>query len=278
MTAPFAVESDTCADLRAVLSVEGLSGGFGTPEKFKPVLDGVSFSVYSGKLTAVVGETGSGKSITAMSILQVQPRAFVHTGGRIVFDGLDLVTCGEKTLQDLRGRRISMVFQDAKGALNPVIPVGVQLADVCRRHRKVSRAEARSAAVESLQMVQIPEPARRAKQYAHELSGGTAQRVMIAMALICEPELLILDEPTTGLDVTIQAEIMQLITDLGRDAGVSTLLITHDLGVVAETADHVAVMRDGSVVEAGTTERVFLQPAHPYTRALIDASKLGAKR
>lgn len=261
----------------ALLSVRGLTGGFGTGDAHTRVLDGVTFDVRRGRLTAVVGETGSGKSMTALSILRIQPPAFVRTAGSMLFDGTDLLTCSTEELRTIRGRRISMVFQDARAALNPVLTVGDQLADVHRRHRRSRRREAREAAVEALRSVQIPEPGRRAQQYPHEFSGGMAQRVMIAMALLCEPDLLVLDEPTTGLDVTIQADIMQLVTEVVSRRGLSTLLITHDLGVVAETADDVVVMRHGQVLETGTTEQVFLAPTHPYTRRLLESSRLGGR-
>ncbi|MCE0764549.1 ABC transporter ATP-binding protein [Pseudonocardia kujensis] len=280
MTSTHAIEQEAPAATAApspILTVDGYSGGFGRGEDYRPVLHEVSFTVARGELTAVVGETGSGKSLTAMSILGIQPPAFVRTGGRMEFAGRDLLGCGDQEMRTVRGRRISMVFQDARAALNPVFPVGTQLADVAKRHHGMSRALAREAAVEALRSVRIPEPGRRARQYPHEFSGGMAQRVMIAMALLCEPELLILDEPTTGLDVTIQAEIMDLITELGRSRGLSTLLITHDLGVVAETAQHVVVMRQGRVVETGTTAGLFLTPTDSYTRTLLAASRLEAK-
>jgi ABC-type dipeptide/oligopeptide/nickel transport system ATPase component len=274
---PGSPAADDVAGRDAILSIRGLTGGFGTGEAYRQVLDHVTFEVRRCRLTAVVGETGSGKSITALSVLRIQPPAFVVTGGSIAWGGLDLLTCGPRELRTVRGRQISMVFQDARAALNPVLRVGDQLAAVHRRHHGSRRAEARAAAEEALRSVQIPEPARRARQYPHEFSGGMAQRVMIAMALLCRPDLLVLDEPTTGLDVTIQADIMQLVTELVRDQGLSTLLITHDLGVVAETADDVVVMRHGQVVETGTTEQVFLTPAHPYTRDLLASSKLGGR-
>jgi ABC-type glutathione transport system ATPase component len=258
-----------------VLEVTGFSGGFAaTGGSITPVLDSVSFELPASSLTAIVGETGSGKSLMALSILGIPPPGFRRTGGSIVFDGTDLLQQDEKALRSVRGARISMAFQDARGALNPVITVGRQLSDICRVHQKVGQKEAWERAEQLLEQVQVPEPARRMRQYPHEFSGGMAQRAMLAMALICRPALLILDEPTTGLDVTTQADIMDLIVDLKRRDGLSTCLITHDLGVVAETCDYVVVMRHGQVREYGTCEQVMTRPSDPYTAELINASRL----
>lgn len=262
----------------SVLSYVNYSGGFGSGEGYKPILNDLNFDIKRGALTAIVGETGSGKSMAALSILRIQPRPFRVTSGQILFGETNLLTCTEEELTRIRGKRISMVFQDARAALNPVIPIGEQIADVCRRHQGVTRKAANNRAIQGLRMVQIPEPHRRARQYAHEFSGGMAQRVMIAMALICEPELLILDEPTTGLDVTIQADIMALISDLTVKSKMSTILITHDLGVVAQAADHVIVMNGGHVLETGTVEQVMSRPAHAYTRLLLESSRVRRKR
>lgn len=262
----------------SVLSYVNYSGGFGSGEGYKPILNDLNFDIKRGALTAIVGETGSGKSMAALSILRIQPRPFRVTSGQILFGETNLLTCAEEELTRIRGKRISMVFQDARAALNPVIPVGEQIADVCRRHQGVTRKAANDRAIQGLRMVQIPEPHRRARQYAHEFSGGMAQRVMIAMALICEPELLILDEPTTGLDVTIQADIMALISDFTVKSEMSTILITHDLGVVAQAADHVIVMNGGHVLETGTVEQVMSRPAHAYTRLLLESSRVRRKR
>ncbi|WP_432519026.1 ABC transporter ATP-binding protein [Kineococcus sp. SYSU DK006] len=267
---------------RAALSVRGLTGGFTGSSgagpggaDYTPVLHDVTFDAPAGRLTAVVGETGSGKSITAMTILGIAPRTFQRTAGSIFFDGLDLTACTETQLRRIRGGRISIVFQDARAALNPVLTIGSQLSDVVRRHRRgTPRPAARQIVLDTLRQVQIPEPVRRYQQYPHEFSGGMAQRVMIAMALLCEPDVLILDEPTTGLDVTIQADVMELIVGLGRSRGLSTLLITHDMGVVAECADHVVVMRHGQVLEVADTEAIFHRPRHDYTRTLIASSRL----
>ena len=226
-------------------------------------------------MTAVVGETGSGKSLVALSMLGIQPAAFVRTGGRMLYRGTDLFGLTEREMRSLRGAEISMVFQDARAALNPVFSVGRQLADVYQLQHGGGRAAAMKKAIEALGRVSIPEPERRARQYPHEFSGGMAQRAMIAMAaLTCRPSLLILDEPTTGLDVTIQSDIMELIVDLSRQRGLTTCLITHDLGVVAETCDEVVVMNAGRVVETGSTEAIFTRPQDAYTRRLLAASQL----
>ncbi len=259
--------------MNLLLEVEGLSGAFRGPHgDLTPVLHGVSFGLRAGTTTAIVGETGSGKSLTALSILGITPATFTRTAGRILFEGVELDMA---RLRAVRGRRISMVFQDARSALNPVFTVGRQLADVHRLHHGGSASAAMAAAIDALRRVAIPEPGRRARQYPHEFSGGMAQRAMIALAaLICRPEILILDEPTTGLDVTTQAEIMDLLAELGREQGLTTCLITHDLGVVAEACDHVVVMHAGRVVETATTEAIFTAPGQPYTRQLLAASQL----
>jgi ABC-type dipeptide/oligopeptide/nickel transport system ATPase component len=260
----------------ALLEVEALSGAFRSPGgDLSPVLFDVGFSLQPGVITAIVGETGSGKSLTALSILGIQPKNFLLCSGRIVFEGRDLLSLPPQEMRAIRGRRISMVFQDARAALNPVFTVGRQLADVHRLHHGGSAAVAMRRAIDALCSVAIPEPERRAQQYPHEFSGGMAQRAMIAMAaLVCTPRLVILDEPTTGLDVTIQAAIMELIAELVADRGLTACLITHDLGVVAETCAEVVVMEAGHVVETGNTEAIFTRPRHAYTQRLLAASLL----
>jgi ABC-type dipeptide/oligopeptide/nickel transport system ATPase component len=259
-----------------ILAIEDYSASFRRPDgTLAPILHGVSYGLEPGKITAVVGETGSGKSIVALSVLGIQPPTLQRTAGRIMFKGADLMGLSERQMREVRGRQISMVFQDARAALNPVFTVGEQLADVYRLHNGGSRRAAMKKAIEALGRVYIPEPERRARQYPHEFSGGMAQRVMIAMsALICRPEVLILDEPTTGLDVTIQSEIMDLIVDLGKSRGLTVCLITHDLGVVAETCEKVVVMNAGRVVETGSAEAIFTAPRHEYTRRLLASSQL----
>jgi ABC-type dipeptide/oligopeptide/nickel transport system ATPase component len=259
----------------AILEIENYSGAFRNQVgELSPVLHEVSYKLKPGTITAVVGETGSGKSLVALSVLRLQPPTFVRQSGKIRFKGQNIFDLDDAGMRKLRGARISMVFQDARAALNPVLTVGRQLADTYMLHHCGSRAEARAKAIEVLRRVYIPEPERRARQYPHEFSGGMAQRVMIAMAaLICKPDLLILDEPTTGLDVTIQAEIMDLIIDLARSRGLTVCLITHDLGVVAETCEEVVVMHAGRVVETASTRSIFLSPQNDYTQKLLSASQ-----
>jgi oligopeptide/dipeptide ABC transporter ATP-binding protein len=256
----------------ALVEIRDLAGYFRTYAGDLHALNSVDLDLEAGRITGLVGETGSGKTMTAMATLRLLPRSFVLTSGSIRFGEIDLLKLSEEQLRQVRGNRISMVFQDARAALNPVFTVGEQLERVARTHAPLSRTEARDRVVDLLARVQIPDPARRARQYAHELSGGMAQRVMIAMALIHSPELLILDEPTTGLDVTIQAEIMDLVRQLVYEAGLTALLITHDLGVVAEVCDLVAVMYAGKIMEYGPAEAVFTRPEHPYTRELLRAT------
>ncbi len=260
----------------ALLEIADYAGGFRSETgDFTPVLHGVSFGLRTGAMTAVVGESGSGKSLTALSVLGIQPPAFERTAGRMLFRGTDVFGLDDKGMRAIRGREISMVFQDARAALNPVFTVGRQLADVWQLQHGGTRRAAMTKAIEALGRVSIPEPERRARQYPHEFSGGMAQRAMIAMAaLICRPSLLILDEPTTGLDVTIQSDIMELIVELGRARGLTTCLITHDLGVVAETCDEVVVMNAGRVVETGSAEAIFTTPRDLYTQRLLSASQL----
>jgi ABC-type glutathione transport system ATPase component len=258
-----------------ILDVVDYSGGFvGPTGATTAVLRNISFCLPPCGITAIVGETGSGKTVMALSILGVLPPSFRHAGGSIIFEGTDLLALDEKALRAVRGSRISMVFQDARTALNPVFTVGNQIADVCRLHQGVSRREALRRAEDMLERLGVPEPHRRMRQYPHEFSGGMAQRAQLAMALICRPSLLVLDEPTTGLDVTIQADILDLVVDLTRTDGMTTLLITHDLGIVAEICDRVVVMQGGEVRETGTCEQIMTNPRSPYTRQLIADSRL----
>ncbi|MBS7699634.1 MULTISPECIES: ABC transporter ATP-binding protein [unclassified Chelatococcus] len=233
------------------------------------VVDGVSLTADAGRILAIVGESGCGKSLTALSILRLLPKAARITEGAIDLDGTDLIRISDDELQSVRGNRASIIFQEPIASLNPLMRVGAQVEEALRLHRGMSHSEARREAVGMLASVGIPEPERRARQYPFELSGGMCQRVMIAAALICRPRLLIADEPTTALDVTIQAQILDLMKRLRDEVGTSIIIITHDMGVVAEMADDVAVMYGGRVVERGTADAVFSTPAHPYTRLLL---------
>jgi len=230
---------------------------------------GVSFEVDHGETLCIVGESGCGKSLTALSVMGLLPRNARRSAARLVFAGQDLLGLPERGMADLRGDRLAMVFQEPMTALNPTYTIGNQLVEVLRRHRRVSRGAARDRAVFLLDKVGIPAAASRLRQYPHQLSGGLRQRVMIAMALMCEPDLVVADEPTTALDVTIQAQILRLLADLRREFRMGVILITHDLGIVARVADRVAVMYAGQVVETGTVREVLTDPLHPYTQALL---------
>jgi oligopeptide/dipeptide ABC transporter ATP-binding protein len=252
-----------------LLEVRDLTVHFDTEDGLVEAVDGVTFTVRSGEILGVVGESGSGKSVTALALLRL-----IRPPGRIVqgavrFEGRDLVELSEGEMRAVRGTRIAMVFQSPRTALNPVLPVGRQISRLFELHQGASRAEGRARTIEMLKLVGISEPERRTRQYAHQLSGGMCQRVMIAMALATSPRLLLADEPTTGLDVSIAAQILDLLRDLGRRTGASILLITHDLGVVAEVCDRVAVMHAGQVVEVGAVRAIFARPRHPYTQALV---------
>ncbi|MGJ7492244.1 ABC transporter ATP-binding protein [Variovorax sp. ZT4R33] len=260
----------------ALLDIHELQTWFDTRAGVVKAVDGVSLSVDRGETVALVGESGSGKSVTAYSILRLIPRTQGRiAGGRIVFDGTDLVTLPEAGIRALRGNRISMIFQEPLSALNPVLSIGSQIAEAIRLHRPVDRAAAWDQAVQLLDRVGIPMARRRADDFPHQLSGGMRQRVVIAIALACEPELLIADEPTTALDVTTQAQILELLQELQAERGMGLLLITHDLGVVAEVADRAAVMYAGRVVEQGSVAQLFDAPAHPYTAGLLASMALG---
>ena len=255
-----------------LLQVEGLEAHFHVDGDVVRAVDGVSFHVSRGETLAIVGESGSGKSVSTHSILGLLPTPPARiAGGRVVFDGVDLLALPEKELRKVRGDRIAMIFQDPMTSLNPYLRVERQLTEVLQLHRGMARKAARARSVEMLSWVGIPDPERRIDAWPHELSGGMRQRVMIAMALLCEPELLIADEPTTALDVTIQAQILELLERLQKQFGTAILFITHDLGVVAGIADRVMVMYAGRVMETGPTDAMFAAPAHPYTRALLRA-------
>ncbi|MGB3866152.1 MAG: ABC transporter ATP-binding protein [Xanthobacteraceae bacterium] len=253
-----------------VLSVESLNVGLRVGRGFTiPVLENLSFSVDQGKTIALVGESGCGKSMTALAIMRLLPETFVVSGGRIVLDGEDVLSMPMTRLRTLRGNRMSMIFQEPMTALNPVYTVGDQISEVLRLHRNLGRRDAMEQAVELLKAVQIPAAKQRVNAYPHQMSGGMRQRVMIAMALACKPKLLIADEPTTALDVTVQAQIFDLLDRLQDQTETAVILITHDLGAVAELADDVAVLYAGRCVERGTAREVIERPHHPYTRGLM---------
>src|SRR5579863_2407136 len=254
------------------LSVENLTVEFRTRSGIVRALDKVSFAVAKGETLALVGESGSGKSVTAYAVMGILDPAGRVTGGRAMLDGLDLLCANERQLADVRGRKMAMIFQNPRTALNPIRPVGRQIADVLMRHGKVPRREASAQAVEMLRAVGITDPVRRAKTYPFEMSGGMCQRVMIAIALAAKPSLLIADEPTTGLDVTTQAVIMDLISDLAQKLGMATIFITHDLALAGQRAARIVVMHAGHVVETAPTRQLFVNPLHPYTAELIAAT------
>ena len=233
-------------------------------------MDGVSFALEAGKTLGIVGESGCGKSVSALSIMGLIPRPPGRiAGGEILFEGRDLLQLSADEMRELRGDRISMIFQEPMSSLNPAFTIGDQISEAVLRHRKVTRAEARARAIQMLERVRIPSPERRYDDYPHRLSGGMRQRAMIAMALSCEPRLLIADEPTTALDVTIQAQILDLMRTLREETGTAIILITHDLGVIAELADDVAVMYAGRIVEHAPAAQLFSSPQHPYTIGLL---------
>ncbi|MGX7743092.1 ABC transporter ATP-binding protein [Rhodopseudomonas parapalustris] len=253
-----------------VLSVENLSVSMTNRDgDLVPVLENLSFTIDKGRTIALVGESGCGKSMTALAIMRLLPEGFVITGGRIVLDGEDLLTARPKRMRALRGDAMSMVFQEPMTALNPLYTVGDQIAEVLYYHRRLSRKDAAEQAVQFLKAVQIPAAEQRAKAYPHQMSGGMRQRVMIAMALACRPKLLIADEPTTALDVTVQAQIFDLLAQLQDETETAIVLITHDLGAVAELADEIAVLYAGRCIETGPAQRIAAMPRHPYTRGLL---------
>ncbi len=261
MTAPLAAP---------LLEIDDLRLHFDTLAGTVPAVDGVSLRLEAGQTLGIVGESGCGKSVTAMSVLRLVPTPpGRYAGGAIRYRGTDLLRLTEKQMRRIRGNRISMIFQEPMTSLNPVLSIGRQIVETVRLHQKVGRKEARARAIEMLRLVQVAEPERRVDEYPHQLSGGMRQRVMIALALACNPEVLIADEPTTALDVTIQAQILELLKGLQHQLGMGIVLITHDLGVVAEACDRVAVMYAGRKVEEAGVDELFDRPLHPYTRALM---------
>ncbi|MEA2236214.1 MAG: peptide/nickel transport system ATP-binding protein [Thermoanaerobaculia bacterium] len=274
MGQPLGLPGDRVADAdvdprEAILEVKGLRTSFPTGSGFVHAVDNVSFNVRKGEALALVGESGCGKSVTAMSIMRLVATPGRITAGEVRFKGRNLAELSEREMRTVRGNDIAMVFQEPMTSLNPVFKIGTQVAEAVRIHNKVSRKEAWKRAGEMLELVSIPDPIKRLDDYPHQLSGGMRQRVMIAMALSCDPELLIADEPTTALDVTIQAQIMELLASLQQRLGLAILLITHDLGVVAEFCERVLVMYTGRVVEEAPVRELFANPAHPYTRGLL---------
>ncbi len=255
-----------------LLSVQDLTIRFRTDDGLGKAVDGVSFDLYPNETLGIVGESGCGKTVTALSILRlIQSPPGEISSGKIMFDGADILTLPEKELRAIRGNRIAMVFQEPMTALNPVFTIGDQIGEVFRIHQKASKAEARGKAIDMLRQVGMPDPEKRVDEYPHQLSGGMRQRAMIAMALGCKPAILIADEPTTALDVTIQAQILDLMDDLKRKFDASVILITHDLGVVAQHAQRIAVMYAGKIVETCSVSQIFSNPKHPYTIGLMES-------
>ncbi|HZK18276.1 MAG TPA: ABC transporter ATP-binding protein [Clostridia bacterium] len=254
-----------------ILKVTDLKVSFHLPEGAVAAVDGISFNIKPGETVGIVGESGSGKSVTALAIMNLLPTSGVSRGGSVIFDGRELVDISEKKMQKIRGKKIAMVFQEPMTSLNPVYTIGSQIIETLVCHRKLNYHQAREAAVEMLSMVGIPDPQNRMNHYPHQFSGGMRQRVMIAMALCCRPRLLIADEPTTALDVTIQAQIISLMHNLRERLSTSFILITHDLSMIAETCSRVLVMYAGNIVEQGQVKDIFYRPQHPYTQALLKA-------
>ena len=256
----------------ALLEVTDLRTHFFTREGVVRAVDGISFSVEKGKTLGIVGESGCGKSVTALSIMGLIPKPPAQiVSGSVLYEGRDLTKLSERQLEDVRGREIAMIFQDPMTSLNPTLTIGTQITETIRRHYDVSQAQANKKAIELLEEVRIPRASERLKDYPHRFSGGMRQRVMIAIALSCDPKLLIADEPTTALDVTVQASVLDLLDDLRHEHEMSMIIITHDMGVVAEAADDILVMYAGQVVEEATTLDLFDNPEHPYTEALLGA-------
>jgi oligopeptide/dipeptide ABC transporter ATP-binding protein len=265
----------------ALLEVSNLRTYFTTDAGTAKSVDGVSFSIEKGEVLGIVGESGCGKSVTSLSIMRLipEPPGMIMPGSSIKLNGEELVTASRKRMQEVRGNDVAMIFQEPMTSLNPVFTIGDQIAESLRLHKKMSKRAARDAAIEALRLVGIPDPEQRVDNYPHQLSGGQRQRVMIAIALSCEPDLLIADEPTTALDVTIQAQILELLAELRERLGMAIMLITHDLGVVKQVCDRVIVMYAGEVVEQATTTELFADPRHPYTQGLMQAMpRLGDHR
>ncbi|WWB84600.1 ABC transporter ATP-binding protein [Priestia aryabhattai] len=256
--------------MEKMIQIKNLHVQFSTYGGQVQAVRGVSFDLHKGETLAIVGESGCGKSVTSQSIMRLIPTPPGRiTSGSILFKGQDLTKLSEKKMRDIRGADISMIFQDPMTALNPTLRVGEQIAENIMQHENISKEKAKEKAFEMLELVGIPNPKERLKQYPHEFSGGMRQRIVIAMALVCNPEVLIADEPTTALDVTIQAQILELFKDIQQKTDVSIVLITHDLGVVAQVADRIAVMYAGKIVEIGTRRDIFYTPQHPYTKGLL---------
>ncbi len=253
------------------LDVRDLRVHFPTEDGLVKSVDGVSFTLEKGKTLGIVGESGSGKSVTSLALLGLHKNSRARVSGEVWLDGDDLVAISEAEMRNLRGSKVSMIFQDPLSALHPFYTVGSQIAEAYMVHHKVSKKEARERAVEMLKRVGIPQPERRAKDYPHQFSGGMRQRAMIAMSLVCDPELLIADEPTTALDVTVQAQILDLISDLQEEFGSAVIIITHDLGVVSQVSDDILVMYGGRRIEYGTVQDVLRSPEHPYTWGLLQS-------
>ena len=253
----------------AMLEVKNLRTSFFTPAGEVKAVNGISFNLDHGKVLGIVGESGSGKSVTAYSVMQILEKTGKIVDGSILFNGQELVGAGEKVMKTIRGNKISIIFQDPMTSLNPTYTIGHQLMEAIMLHTPRNRKQAKERAIEMLRLVNINEPEKRMKQYPFEFSGGMRQRIMIAMALACEPDILIADEPTTALDVTIQAQILELMQSLQKELGMAIIMITHDLGVVAQMCDEVIVMYAGSICEQGTADEIFYNPKHEYTKGLM---------
>ncbi|WP_319405866.1 ABC transporter ATP-binding protein [uncultured Desulfosarcina sp.] len=254
-----------------LLEVNDLEVKFGLRQGDLTAINGISFNLDKGERMGLVGESGAGKSVTGFAIINLISKPGFISGGRVIFNGQDLAALSEEAMREIRGNHISMIFQDPMMTLNPVLTIGTQMVETLQAHRRITQAEAEAIALEKLKKVQIPSPEKRLAQYPHEFSGGMRQRIVIAIALITDPEIIIADEPTTALDVTIQAEIMDLLQQLCESEDTGLILITHDLGVVSQVTEKIAVMYAGKIVESGLTERVVNNPKHPYTQGLIKA-------